>query len=218
MYAFEIFTAFPTRPGGRARRAAIGLAALPLLWSLPLSAQQGQAQPTTRGAEHALEVSVSDDSLEALYLRDVDIEDVGATTISGGVFFNEARDLVAIVSALSQVGEYDDTQRFSVRIGPRVYGAWLNVEDEDVLGVGLGGEVRYYLGAERNMSVSLAAFYAPDIITFGEADNITEASFRFETRLQNGTTLFLGYRAFEIDLAVDRELDDNLHVGFRREF
>jgi hypothetical protein len=214
MCAFEILGAYPRG----ARRAALGFAAIPLLWSLPLSAQQSQAQPATRGAEHALEVSVSDDSLEALYLRDVDIDEVGPTTISGGVFFNEARDLVATVSALSRIGTNDGTRRLVVSTGLRVYGAWLNVEDEDVLGVGLGGELRYYLDTARDMSVSLAGFYAPDIITFGEADNLTEASLRIETRLQNGTTLFLGYRAFEIDLPVDRELDDNLHVGFRREF
>jgi hypothetical protein len=30
--------------------------------------------------------------------------------------------------------------------------------------------------------------------------------------------IFLGYRTFEFDLPVDREVDDNLHIGFRRDF
>jgi hypothetical protein len=38
------------------------------------------------------------------------------------------------------------------------------------------------------------------------------------TRLRNGTDVFVGFRAFEIDMPVDREVDDNMHVGFRRTF
>ena len=37
--------------------------------------------------------------------------------------------------------------------------------------------------------------------------------------VRNGTDVFLGVRSFEIDIEpVDREVDDNLHVGFRRSF
>jgi hypothetical protein len=56
-------------------------------------------------------------------------------------------------------------------------------------------------------------------VTFGSADNIKDASLRLMTRLRNGTDLFVGFRMFEIDLDTeDREVDDNLHVGFRRSF
>jgi hypothetical protein len=134
------------------------------------------------------------------------------------VFFNETRDLVAIGSALTRVGTPESEGRLVARVGPRVYGAFLNAEDEDVFGIGLGGEVRYYLGAARNTSIALDAYYAPDIITFGEADNLAEASLRIATRLRTGTIVFIGYRAFEVDLPIDRELDDNVHVGFRRNF
>jgi hypothetical protein len=41
---------------------------------------------------------------------------------------------------------------------------------------------------------------------------------RLMTRLRSGTDVFVGFRVFEIDLPVDREVDDNLHVGLRRSF
>jgi hypothetical protein len=66
--------------------------------------------------------------------------------------------------------------------------------------------------------VTVALFYAPDIVTFGVADNIKDVSLRLMTRLRSGTDVFVGFRAFEIDMPVDREVDDNLHVGFRRSF
>jgi hypothetical protein len=37
-------------------------------------------------------------------------------------------------------------------------------------------------------------------------------------RLRDGMDVFAGFRALEIDLPIDREVDDNLHVGFRRSF
>ena len=66
--------------------------------------------------------------------------------------------------------------------------------------------------------MKLNLFYAPDIATFGTADNVKDRSIRFMTKLRDGTDVFVGFRAFEIDLPIDREVDDNLHVGFRRSF
>jgi hypothetical protein len=76
----------------------------------------------------------------------------------------------------------------------------------------------YYFNRARTTSVSLSAFYAPDIVTFGTADNVQDVSLRLMTRLRDGTDVFVGIRAFEIDLPIDREVDDNVHVGFRRSF
>ena len=56
------------------------------------------------------------------------------------------------------------------------------------------------------------------ILVFGEADDVKDVSLRLQTALRDGTDLFVGFRVFEIDLPIDREVDDNLHVGFRRAF
>jgi hypothetical protein len=52
-------------------------------------------------------------------------------------------------------------------------------------------------------------------LTFGAADNFTDVTLRLRTELSDGADVFNGYRTFEIDTLVDREVDDNLHVGFR---
>ena len=80
-------------------------------------------------------------------------------------------------------------------------------------------EAQYFFNRARTTSVTLAVFYAPDIVTFGHADNVKDASLRLMARLRNGTDVFVGFRTFEIDLDVmDREVDDNMHFGFRRSF
>ena len=66
--------------------------------------------------------------------------------------------------------------------------------------------------------MTLGLFYSPDIVTFGQSDNVKDATLRLTTRLRSGTDVFVGYRMFELDLPVDREVDDNVHVGFRTSF
>ena len=197
------------------------LAAMVLAVPLCALAQQGQNQPrAVRTTDHAIQVYISEDALQAQYIRDLDVDELGTTEVKLGVFYNEDRDLLAIGDLLLPVGEVrDQPHRLEFRVGSRVYGAFLANENEDVFGVSVGGEARYFIGQRRSTAVVLSAFYAPDILTFGAADNVADVSLRLETRLNDGTNIFVGYRALEIDVVpVDRELDDNLHIGFRRSF
>ena len=177
--------------------------------------QQGRRVQTT---DHAVEVYLSDDALQAQYIRTLDLGEFGPTEVRGGFFYNEDRDLIGLADLLAIVGDPTDSRRFEVRAGTRVYGAFLALEDQDVFGIGLGGEAQYFFDRSRDTSVTLSLFYSPDIVTFGTADNVKDVSLRFLARLRDGTDLFLGFRVFEIDLPVDREVDDNMHIGFRRTF
>ena len=181
-----------------------------------LAQQQGDNRVST--LDHAVEMYISDDALQARYVRTLDLGELGPTEVRGGFFYNEDRDLIVSGDLLTSVGDEIDARRFEVRVGTRVYGAFLALEDQDVFGVGLGGEAQYFFNRSRSTSVQLSVFYSPDIVTFGTADNIKDASLRLITRLRDGTDVFVGFRAFEIDLDVDREVDDNMHIGFRRSF
>lgn len=180
--------------------------------------QQSNAQAGQQQKPHVLEAYVGENSAQAMYLRDLELDEIGTLEISGGAFFNEDRDFVAIIGALAEVGDANPSRRLMFSVGPRTYGAFLGDEDQDFFGVGVGGEARYDFGADRSIAVVLSAYYAPDILMFGEADSISDASLRIEAPIGDETTVFVGYRTFEIDLAVDREIDDNMHVGFRRRF
>jgi hypothetical protein len=65
------------------------------------------------------------------------------------------------------------------------------------------------------------AFYAPDILTFGTADNLTDLSARLELQLQPRLTVFGGMRWFEFDLINDlgtRTLQEELFAGLSWSF
>jgi hypothetical protein len=168
--------------------------------------------------DHAVEFYISDDALEAQYVRMLDLGELGATEVRGGFLYNEDGDLVAIGDLLADVGDDVNVRSLELRVGTRVYGAFLAPEDQDVFSISLGGEAQYFLNAARNASVTLGLFYGPDIVTFGTADDVIDISLRLMTRLRNGTDVFVGYRSLEFGVDPARDVDDNLHLGFRRSF
>jgi hypothetical protein len=204
------------------------------LASTCLLASAAAAQPPDRGpaeragerldervetVDHAIEGYVSEDALQLQYIRDLRIEGFGPVEARAGVFYNEQRDLLGMVDLLVDLGDQANRRRIEVNVGTRLYGAFLNTENEDTFSVGFGGEAQLFLSRDQRMSVKVAAFYGPDILTFGIADNIQDVSARFQMRVRDGTDIFVGYRSLEIEtFTATREIDDNLHVGFRRVF
>jgi hypothetical protein len=170
--------------------------------------------------DHAIDVYISEDAVQVMYSRALAMDEFGPVEIRGGAFYNEARDLIAVADGLVQIGEVEPRERLRFKAGPRMYGAFLSLENEDVFSVAIGGEAEYFLGNQQSASIVLAAFYAPDILTFGTADNMSDVSLRINFGLNSATNVYAGYRLFEIETVAsgDREVDDHLHVGFRRNF
>ena len=176
-----------------------------------------QAQEPAERA-YSLEAYVSSEAIQAQYIREMSVSEIGKAEFGAGVFFNEDRDLIGMGTALAVIGRPDSLTRFIIRAGTRLYGAFLNGEDEDVFGVSVGGDARYLMGRNRGNSLVLNLFYAPDILVFGSADGVRDVSLRFETGLQGNTTIFVGYRSLQFDLAVSRKVDDSVHIGARHTF
>jgi len=175
-------------------------------------------RPRGAAINHAIEFYISNDALEAQYVRMLDLGELGPTEMRAGFLYNEDRDLVAVGDLLTDVGDEINARNLELRVGTRIYGAFLAPEDTDVFSVSLGGEAQYYLNSARNASVQLGLFYGPDIATFGMADHVFDVTLRLMTRMHNGTDVFVGYRSLEFGADPTRDVDDNLHVGFRRNF
>jgi hypothetical protein len=207
------------------------LAVLAAALALPAAAQQRPRErgPAERAGErvdarvdtvdHSVEAYVSDEALQVQYIRELQIEGLGPIEARGGVFYNEQRDLIAMADALAYIGDQADVRQIEVNVGARMYAAFLNTENEDTFSVGLGGEAQWFFSQDRRTSLKLALFYAPDILSFGIANDIEDISLRLQTRIREGTDIFVGYRSLEIStVAGDREVDDHVHIGFRRSF
>ena len=181
------------------------------------------AQPRSDGSRvppnHGIEVYLSENALQALYTRRMNIGELGTADIHAGVFFDEDRDLVGIGDVLTDVADSGRFPRWSFQVGPRTYAVLLGTENQDIFGVGLGGRARYTVGRKDSVSIELGGFYAPDILTFGEANNVREVSARVGLAFNSSLSGFVGYRIFTVGLLNgDKRLEDGAQIGFRRNF
>jgi hypothetical protein len=209
-----------------ARGIACGAFALAACLPAQLLAQQtsqlGQTdEPGAAQRSEGIEAYISNKALQGMYTRRVDMGEFGHNEARVGFFINEERDLILIGDLLVDVGRAQQRPQWGLQVGPRVYGALLsNLDNDDVFAVSLGGRLSYFLGRNRTTSLSIAAFYAPEIITFGNADNVSDVAVQFSTRLTATTRVFVGYRTFQFALPGDndRKVDRGGHVGIAWHF
>jgi len=71
------------------------------------------------------------------------------------------------------------------------------------------------------MAVYGRAYYAPDITSFGDTEEVIDYTLGFQIEALPQTVAFVGLRHFEVglDSGDDYELDDdNIHIGVRLTF
>lgn len=180
------------------------------------STTAGNAEETS--ARH-WELTISNEALQAMYLSESTMFGIQDSQWRAGVFLNEDRDLVGMGSMLLDVGDRRRNDKWRFALGPQLYAALLTEEDQDIFSVALGGSVRSVPTGRAKLSLMVSAFYAPDILTFGTADNVTDLTARLELKLRDKAVGFVGVRRLEFDLLEDdRELDESVHIGVRRAF
>lgn len=164
------------------------------------------------------ELSLSNETLQLRYVgRDGQVGAGGR--INGAFFLSEERDIVLSAGVLFPAALADNLtvgQRLTLRFGPQVYAALLQEENNDVLAMSVGVEARFVVNRRMGLAVSGQAFYAPDILTFGSADNLTDLSARVEMQVAPELLAFGGMRWFEFDLTEGggtTTLQDELFFG-----
>ena len=98
----------------------LGLAA-----TAPAVAQQDDGQKRVTTIDHAIEFYLSDNALEAKYVRNLDLGDLGLTEARAGFFYNEDRDLIAMgdeVSHFGRVGEHLAIDDYRICIDTEIAG------------------------------------------------------------------------------------------------
>jgi hypothetical protein len=164
------------------------------------------------------EVALSNDTLQLRYLGDEGAVN-GGGQLTGAFFLSEERDIVLSAGVLFPADL--DIGRLTLRFGPQVYAALLDEENNDVLAMSVGAEARFVLNRRMGLAVAGQAFYAPDILTFGSADSLTDLSARAEVQLGPQILAFGGMRWFEFDLidgGGERTLQEELFVGIGYRF
>ena len=133
-------------------------------------AAQAQDQDDVRPSA---EIQLSNDTLQMRYMADGERVRVGSNSQASATFFlSEERDIVLSGDLLfpADIG----FTPLDITFGPRAYAALLEDENNDVMALSLGAEVRFTLDRNSGLAIAGHAFYAPDIVTFGSADSLTD--------------------------------------------
>lgn len=165
------------------------------------------------------EIALSNDTFQLRYETGGNPVGVDDGRLFGAFFLSEERDIV-LSAGLSLPADLN-IGRLSVLLGPQVYAALLEDENNDVLSVSVGAQLRYLLIERLGLAIAGHAYYAPDILTFGSADNLTDFSARVELALADRVTVFGGMRWFEFDLTEgmgERTLQEEVFVGLGYRF
>ena len=170
-----------------------------------------------------LDISLGSDTAQIVYLFDSDAQiGIGGSDLGVGVFFNENDDYLLNGSIVVTGNSTGRNRALQLGAGAKLYAGELDIPQEDTVGaVAIGGKVSYVFPSSTPMAITGEIFYAPDITSFGDNENLTEFNIHFDIEIAPTTRFYIGYRNLEVELTdsnVDYELDDSGHVGVRFSF
>lgn len=180
------------------------IAALAFSWSLPALALN-------------LEASLSEEAAKFGFNSFIGGHQYGRTLASGGLFFNNDDDRVLDfgVHAIDLAGT--KTPGLQAGVGGRFY--FGEISDADALAFALGGLVSYRPPAAQRWTFGADAHYAPNIVSFLDAERLYEFTFRVGYSLLPQADVFIGYRKIGVEADGDSvSADDGGHVGLRINF
>lgn len=90
----------------------------------------------------------------------------------------------------------------------------------DAVVLGVGGFLRYTLPRYNRFNVYGHAYFAPDVLAFGDGDQYREIEARIGYNVLREADVFLGvrYSNIEFDPAGDITMDNGLHIGIQLRF
>ena len=170
-----------------------------------------------------LDLSLGNDAAQITYLFDSNGQiGIGGTDMGIGLLFNDNDDLVFNGSILVTGNSLGRNRALQLGAGVKAYLGTLDVpgDEDSVFAVAIGGKMAYILPSRTPLSISLEAYIAPAVTSFGDSDGVTELLLRFEAEIAPTTRFFIGYRDLEaeFDGGPDYEIDDSMHLGVRFSF
>jgi hypothetical protein len=175
----------------------------------------GLASAQNAPVSRSLELALSDETAQLRYIDPEEILGRDNSEISYTIFLSEGRDVVGSAAAMMDTNL--SVGSFNIRVGPQAFVGLLSEENNDVFALAFGVDARLNLARNRGIAIVGSAYWSPDVLTFGSADNLTDFMARAEAQLTDRLLGFAGYRWFELDQlqTEDRELQNEIFAGVR---
>ncbi|MCP4392392.1 MAG: hypothetical protein GY802_29140 [Gammaproteobacteria bacterium] len=165
------------------------------------------------------EAALSKETAQFTFRSDSSLIGWGGSDLGLGLFYNEESDFILHASLL-QMRQASQENPLTFGVGVKGYLGQLDDPDEDVFAFGIGGQVRYTIAGTMPMAIYLEGYYAPEITSFGDTEEVIDYNFGFQIEALPQTVAFVGIRHLEIEGdegSYDAD-DDNIHFGVRLTF
>lgn len=170
----------------------------------------------------SLDINLTDDSARINYTSDsVAVKDNTGVQWDAGLLYLEGEDdgdnaYLANLGVQTQGDPTgNETGQISLALGARVYG--LDAGEISAASIALGGNVEVRIKSFDRIGFYAHAYYAPDIISFGDADATLEYGAKIGYEILRTSEVYVGYRHLSLDVAGggDQTVDSSVVLGLR---
>ena len=170
----------------------------------------------------ALDINLSNDVAQFQYIAPMGDVGQGKSEGHAGFLYNDKDNLLVDAGVLVS-NDGDSAALASIGIG--IKGVAAKIEKNDSAALALGGQIRITPADDRKFAIVARLYFAPDIVTFGDAEKYYEAIVRAEYNIMQNASAYVGYRKISFDVVrpppasvTEEDLDEGIHVGVRIAF
>ena len=166
------------------------------------------------------EVALSSETAQFTFHSDSSLIGWGGSDLALGLFYNNDSDYVAQASLL-QMRQASADNPLTFGVGVKAYLGTLDDIDQDVFAFGIGGEIRYTIPGTMPMALFLRGYFAPEITSFSDTEEVIDYQFGFQIEALPQTIAFVAVRHLEFDTDDEGDYeadDDNIQFGVRLTF
>lgn len=162
----------------------------------------------------SLDIGLSDSSARFRYNTPMGGTTLGRADVLAGFLYNDDDKymLEAGVLVVDAVGT--KTPGLEMGVGPKFY--YIDTPDGTSVAMGLGGQARYKMPQIPRYFFSGDAYYAPNVVSFGDAKNTLELALYANYELLPTADVYLGYHNIMVEFDAGRQsVDETLMFGLK---
>lgn len=170
----------------------------------------------------SLEVDLNDFSVQGQYLQPITEDDYGTSLFDIRALYNDHQDMTLISGGFNFLGKPGNVPGLDLGVGLDFYAGQTTHEpmDRDLVALALGGRATFRPPALQGFGFGAKLFYAPEILSFADAEGLVEGALRLEYALTPKIRLFAEYQEIraDFDLTGSHTVDEGLRGGFQAQF
>ena len=168
----------------------------------------------------SIDINLSDESAQFKYIIPVDSASDGRTEMGFGFLYNDENNYLLEASFIITDVPGTKAPGLEVGVGPKVFIAKHHPTDLDATSIGLGAQFRYKLPSMARLNFNGALFYAPGIVSFADAENLTEFFLAASYEILPTANVYLGYRNIRVDFdpVAAKAIDKTMVIGLKFSF